>query len=139
MRSVGPGTIWPAATYRRMARITDPVVLIVEYEPLIRMIAADAFAEAGFRVFEAEHAAAALAHFRGRAQVHVLFTDVNMPGEMDGIGLAEHVNSVAPEVHLIITSALPIRRSIDHLPATFITKPYDVEAILRHAMARLAA
>ena len=115
------------------------VALVVDDEPLIRMLASEAFADAGFRVLEAGHAAEALLVFAAQSRIHVLFTDVNMPGEMDGIGLAEHLNRVAPEVHIVITSALPIQRPIGHLSATFVSKPYDVEAVPRDAMARLVA
>jgi CheY-like chemotaxis protein len=69
----------------------------------------------------------------------VLFTDVNMPGEMNGIDLAEHLKAAAPDLHIIITSALPILRPVDHLPATFVTKPYDPETISRAALTLLAA
>ena len=93
-----------------------PVVLIVEDELLIRMVAADAFAEAGFLVFEAEHADDALLVLAQAAAVHVLFTDVNMPGSMDGIDLAEYLKASAPGLHVIVTSALPIPRPI-HPPS----------------------
>ena len=122
-----------------MTRAAHHVALVVDDEPLIRMLASEAFADAGFRVLEAGHAAEALLVFAAQSRIHVLFTDVNMPGEMDGIGLAEHLNRVAPEVHIVITSALPIQRPIGHLSATFVSKPYDVEAVPRDAMARLVA
>lgn len=111
-----------------MPMTTKPIVLIVEDETLIRMIAVDAFLDAGFEVLEAEPSAAALLIHRGAARVHVLFTDVNMPGAMNGIDLAEHLKAAEPDLHVIITSALPILRPVGHLPATFMTKPYDPES-----------
>jgi len=116
-----------------------PAVLIVEDEILIRMVAADAFIEAGFVVFEAEHAAHALLILADSAHIHLLFTDVNMPGVMDGIGLAEHLKAASPGLHIIIASALPISRSIDHLPATFVSKPYQMADVCRTAQTLLAA
>ena len=116
-----------------------PIVLIVEDEALIRMLAVDAFLEAGFEVLEAEHAAAALLRHADAAEVHVLFTDVNMPGEMNGIDLAEHLRAAAPALHIIVTSALPILRPVDHIGARFVTKPYDLEEVCCLAHALVAA
>jgi len=116
-----------------------PVVLIVEDEDLIRMIAVDAFLDDGFVVLEAEHAAEALLIYGSDARVQVLFTDINLPGQLNGIDLAEQLKALDPRLHVIITSALPILRSVDHLPATFIAKPYDLEAVCRTAKYLLAA
>lgn len=116
-----------------------PIALVVEDEPLIRMLAMDAFLEEGFEVLEAEHAAEALRIHSTAAMVHVLFTDVNMPGELNGIELAEQLKARTPALHIIITSALPILRPIDHLPATFVAKPYDAASVSKAARAFLAA
>ena len=116
-----------------------PIALVVEDEPLIRMLAMDAFLEEGFEVLEAEHAAEALRIHGSAAMVHVLFTDVNMPGELNGIELAEQLKARTPALHIIITSALPILRPVDHLPATFVVKPYDPASVSKTAMAFLAA
>ncbi len=72
-------------------------------------------------------------------RLHVLFTDVNMPGAMDGIALAEYLKSSSPELHVIVTSAMPIPRPLDHLSATFVPKPYRPEAVCRAARKLLAA
>jgi DNA-binding LytR/AlgR family response regulator len=81
-----------------------------------------------------------LRHARADAAVvHVLFTDVNMPGALNGIDLAERLRVSAPTLHLIITSALPILRAVDHLAATFVSKPYDAGAVSRTARALLGA
>src|ERR1700744_5662648 len=106
---------------------TKPVVLVVEDEPLIRMLAVYAFLEAGFEVLEAEHAAHAIRLHADASLVHILFTDVNMPGELNGIDLAERLKAQSENLIVVITSALPILRSVDHIPATFVTKPYDAE------------
>jgi two-component system, response regulator PdtaR len=122
-----------------MKNASKPVVLIVEDETLIRMLATDAFVEAGFEVLEAEHAAHAICVHERSAPVHVLFTDVNMPGELNGIDLAERLKAQSASLLVIITSALPILRSVDDIPATFVTKPYDAESVSRTAMALLAS
>jgi two-component system, response regulator PdtaR len=63
-----------------------PVVLVVDDEPLVRMTAADELEEAGFQVQEAANADVALAVLDARSdEVRVLFTDVDMPGSMDGM------------------------------------------------------
>ena len=70
--------------------ITPPMVLLVEDEPLVRMTAADELDEAGFQVLEAKNADEALALLEAHSdEVQVLFTDVDMPGSMDGMALAE--------------------------------------------------
>src|SRR3712207_9139809 len=76
-----------------------PVVLLVEDEPLARMTAADELEEAGFQVLEAANADVALKVLEARSdEVQVLFTDVDMPGSMDGLALAEQVRSEARRV-----------------------------------------
>ena len=116
-----------------------PVVLIVEDECMIRMLAVDAFVDQGFLVLEAEHAAAALLIYGSAARVEVLFTDINMPGPLNGIDLAEQLKALAPRLHVIITSALPTVRPIDHLAATFVAKPYDLQTVCQTAKDLLAA
>jgi len=122
-----------------MMQILKPVVLVVEDEHLIRMLAVEAFRDEGFIALEAEHAAEALIVFGGLIRVQVLFTDVNMPGEMNGIDLAEHLKGLEPALHIIVTSALPILRSVDALPATFMTKPYHLREVCHAARGLLAA
>src|ERR1700755_2069708 len=118
-----------------MTQSAKPVVLIVEDEVLIRMMAVDAFLEAGFEVHEADHAAAALLAHGAAPQVHILFTDVNMPGDLNGIDLAEQLKAEFPALHVIITSALPILRPVDHPPATVVSKPYETHRVSQDAVA----
>jgi CheY-like chemotaxis protein len=122
-----------------MSQPPKPTVLIVEDECLIRMLAVEAFLDEGFSVLEAEHADSALAVYGGAGPVHVLFTDVNMPGELNGIDLAEHLKSLLPALHIIIASAVPLLRSVGHIPATFVTKPYDLQQLCSTAKTLLAA
>jgi CheY-like chemotaxis protein len=116
-----------------------PTALVVEDEELIRMLAVDGFLDAGFVVLEAEHAAEALQIVDVEKDIHVLFTDVNMPGEMNGIDLAEHLTESFPSLKIIITSALPVLRSLSHLPVSFVAKPYDIDEVCETARALLAA
>ncbi len=122
-----------------MMQLTKPVVLIVEDENLIRLIAVETFQDDGFVVLEAQDAAGALEICAAGSQFQVLFTDINMPGDMDGVDLAEYLKKSDPRLHIIITSALPITRSVDGLPATFIAKPYRSQAVCIEARRLLAA
>ena len=122
-----------------MCNLPKSVVLVVEDEPLIRMLAVEAFLDAGFFVLEADCAAQALTISASNVAIEVLFTDVNMPGDMNGIDLAEHLKRLHPELHLIITSALPVLRAVDQLPALFVAKPYHADEVCSAASRLLAA
>lgn len=106
-------------------------VLVVEDETLTRIVAADAIADMGVMVWEAADASEAMELLDEHPRIGVLFTDVNMPGEMDGLELAHQVNSSHPDVELIVTSGA--RRLPDHcLPdeGTFLPKPYRSEDLV---------
>ena len=102
------------------------VVLVVDDEPMIRMNAADMLADAGWTAIEAADAADALELLGRHPEVTVLFTDINMPGEMDGLELARRVHELRPDVHLVITSG-KLRPGRDELPGEgrFLGKPYQ--------------
>jgi CheY-like chemotaxis protein len=80
------------------------VVLVVEDDALLRLDAADQLEGAGFEVVEAANAAQALQVMKTRPDVRVLFTDVEMPGPLDGMELARKVHEQWPNVQLLITS-----------------------------------
>lgn len=122
-----------------MKQCQKPVALIVEDECLIRMLAAEAFGDSGFRVFEAEDAAEAVSIYRANMEIGVVFTDVNMPGAFNGIDLAEQLRGITPGLEIIITSALPVLRPVDHIPATFVSKPYHAPTVANAARALLIA
>ena len=110
-----------------------PVVLLVEDELLVRMTAADELEEAGFQVLEAANADVALKVLEARSdEVQVLFTDVDMPGSMDGLALAEQVHSRWPHVLLLISSGYA-RPSPDEIPdhGRFMPKPYGAATLVR--------
>lgn len=110
------------------------VVLLVEDEPLVRMTAVDELEEAGFHVLEAANADVALQVLEAVAsEVGVLFTDVDMPGSMNGMALAEHVNAKWPHILLLISSgySAPDPSEIpDH--GHFVAKPYVGSTVARH-------
>ena len=110
------------------------LVLVVDDEPLVRMTAADELEEAGFRVLEAANADEALAMLKEHSdEVRVLFTDVNMPGSMDGMALAAQVHRRWPHVRLLISSGYA-RPHPDEIPddGQFVPKPYRSATLVRH-------
>jgi DNA-binding NtrC family response regulator len=116
-----------------------PCVLIVEDEPLIRWYAAQIISEAGWEPLEAADADVALEVIQENPEVKVLFTDVNMPGPLDGIQLAEQVHKVRPDVEIVVTSGRRQLRNCE-LPddGTFIAKPYGARELTDALRAKLA-
>jgi CheY-like chemotaxis protein len=102
-----------------------PVILIVEDELLIRMDSAEAIENAGFEVIQAGNADDAIAILEARTEIHVVFTDIQMPGSMDGLKLARFVRNRWPPIKIVATSGL-VRVEDDDLPAgsVFLPKPY---------------
>jgi CheY-like chemotaxis protein len=114
------------------------VVVVAEDEVLIRMLAAEVLIEAGFDVIETEHAAEALAALRQLSgEAHLLFTDIYMPGPMNGLELAHLVLSLWPQIALLITSGVDRRPAAADLPtgSRFIPKPYHPDHVVAHARA----
>ena len=105
-------------------------ILVVEDEMLIRMDAVDQLEALGFRVLEAGTAQQALDTIAREHRVDVVFTDVDMPGRLNGVALACKVDAKWPEIGLIVTSGQAIVHASD-LPAgtRFFAKPYSVSTI----------
>jgi DNA-binding response OmpR family regulator len=106
-------------------------ILVVEDELLVRMQAADFLRDEGFDVLEADNAAEAMAIFAA-ASVDLVFTDVHMPGDMDGCDLADWIRQNHPDVGLLVTSGkAQVCGAIGNLPqdVVVIPKPYDIEAV----------
>jgi CheY-like chemotaxis protein len=117
-----------------MASQDPPVVLLVEDEPLVRMTAADGLEEAGFQVLEAANADVALKVLEVRSdEVQVRFTDVDMPGSMDGMALAEQVHARWPHILRLISSGYA-RPHPDEIPdhGHFVLKPYRTATVVGH-------
>jgi CheY-like chemotaxis protein len=101
------------------------VVLVVEDDLLLRMHAADMIAEAGYDVVEVGNADEAIAILEARSDIEVIFTDIQMPGSMDGLKLARYVNGRWPPIKIIATSGYFAICERD-LPkgGIFLSKPY---------------
>ncbi len=107
------------------------VVLIIEDEALISMSAAQMIQDAGFETAEAANADEAIAILEGRGDVAAVFTDVSMPGSMDGLKLARAIRERWPPIHVVVTSGLTWPAE-NGLPANgyFIQKPYVAEQVV---------
>jgi CheY-like chemotaxis protein len=112
-----------------------PVVLIVEDESLLRMDAADIIAAAGFEVVEAANADQAINILEARRDITVVFTDIQMPGSMDGLKLARAIRGRWPPIKIVATSG-HVGLAERDLPegGRFLLKPYSprqVTGVLR--------
>jgi two-component system, response regulator PdtaR len=107
-------------------------VLVVEDEALIRMTIVNELEDAGFEVFEAAHAAAAIEILMANLSIRVMFTDIDMPGGMDGLKLATAVRDRWPPIKIIVTSGY---QTIDTKKLTvegrFVQKPYNTRHVVR--------
>jgi CheY-like chemotaxis protein len=112
----------------------DAVVLLVEDDALVRMVAVEVLS--GFDVLTAADAAEALLILRSGCIPDVLVTDVRMPGEIDGLGLAAIVAESWPQVGILVISAHACPTARD-LPAgaAFLPKPHTPAALVREVTA----
>lgn len=116
------------------------VILVVEDEPFVRMIAVDILIEHGMIVFEAGCVEEALKVIQAEGRIDLLFTDINMPGDLDGLDLAEIAHRQQPDLELIVTSG-GMNMTDDKIPdhGVFIPKPYDTRALTQLVKAKLSA
>jgi CheY-like chemotaxis protein len=107
------------------------VVLVVEDEMLLRMRAVDIVEDAGFTSVEAVDADEAVAILESRSDIALLFTDIQMPGSMDGLKLAHAVHERWPPVKIILVSGQLKLANID-IPANsrFFGKPLESGAMI---------
>jgi CheY-like chemotaxis protein len=127
-----------SAIVERYRAKSDPVnpanrrILIVEDEMIVRLIGSDTLTDAGYEVVEAASADEALQILNRYNDVEVLFTDIRMPGSMDGLELARVVHERWPTVKILITSGdtFPPRSAIAD-DGHFLAKPYSTEVLRR--------
>jgi len=111
------------------------VILVVEDEALLRFNAVDMLTDAGYVVLDAANADEALLILEERDDISVVFTDVNMPGSMDGLELAESIRRSWPPVSLVVTSGKNVLRDLDlPLGGRFVPKPYTKDQVLSAVM-----
>jgi CheY-like chemotaxis protein len=111
----------------------SPAILLVEDEPLVRLVVSDLLLDAGFRVVEAANSAEALAVLEAGIPVTVLLADVDMPPGINGYELAREVHERWPAVEILITSGRQWPAEGDLPPgAAFLAKPCPNESIIAH-------
>jgi two-component system, response regulator PdtaR len=105
-------------------------VLVVEDDEILRMCAANVVADAGFVAVEAANADEAVAILESRSDIALLFTDIQMPGSMDGLGLARTVQDRWPTIKIILVSGRMELSERDR-PANsrFFRKPFSMKQI----------
>jgi CheY-like chemotaxis protein len=108
------------------------VVLVVEDEPFVRLFGADLLEQAGFAVLQASNADEALHLLETHPEVRVVFSDVEMPGSLDGLGLARCICQRWPQIGIVLTSGHRIRMEMIPQEGKFLAKPYDGKALVRH-------
>ena len=115
-----------------------PIVLVVEDEPLLRMLAVDMVEDAGFEPVEAADASEAVRILESRPDIRIVFTDIDMPRGLDGLKLAACIRDRWPPIQIIVTSGKITPATAD-LPtgAVFFSKPYRTARVVE-TMRRMA-
>src|SRR5262249_9680460 len=108
---------------------TNPTILLVDDEILLRMLIAEELRHAGYLVIEAAHAAEALDVLAQNVDVNLVLSDIQMPGTMDGVGLSRVVRSTYPAIKIILISGRVVD-GVEH--DGFFDKPCDFAKILKH-------
>jgi CheY-like chemotaxis protein len=106
---------------------------VVEDEVLTRLAIADFLRQNGFRVLEASNAEEAQAVLRAGEPVELVFTDVSMPGRMNGFELAHWIHRSYPDVRVLLTSGaenLSAKAGYGQTEGPLLSKPYVFEAVL---------
>ena len=111
--------------------VVPAVVLVVEDEMLLRMRAVDMVEDAGFTPVEAVDADEAVAILEARSDIALLFTDIQMPGSMDGLKLAHAVHERWPPIKIILVSGQLKLTNLDiPVDSCFFGKPLEAGAMI---------
>lgn len=123
--------------------VQAPTVLIVEDEALIRVVICDMLQDRGFKVLEAANANEAIEIIeKASAEIDLVFTDVRMPGAMDGFGLVKWIQTSRPTVPVLVASGDVGKANADNrlaLGDMFVAKPYDLNQTTAKIHAAIAA
>ncbi len=108
-----------------MNATTQTKILVVEDQTEVRDLAASTLRDANYIVVEAANADEALAILETTTDISLLFTDIVMPGELNGIGLAQRVGRMQPALPVLFTSGYSVDLASGPIArATFLPKPY---------------
>src|SRR5690349_381367 len=123
-------------TVKRALPANSKTVLVVEDEAFIRLDISDYLRAHGYTVIEATSAADAIRVLEGNSEVAAVFTDVRLPGSVDGLELAHYVQGHHAHIPVIITSGHVLSQEIaGSLDVAFVAKPYNRAQVL-HAIER---
>jgi DNA-binding NtrC family response regulator len=132
---------------RPLSRVTDKpevleTILVVEDDVLIRMPIAQYLRDCGYKVIEAVSADEAIAVLLHRETlINIVFSDIEMPGSVDGFGLAKWIRVHRPGTDVILAGTVP--RSVDAAKelceSSPLPKPYDSQSVHSHIRRLLAA
>jgi CheY-like chemotaxis protein len=109
-----------------------PTVLVVEDEEMVRELAVELIEEFGYTVVAAENAAAALRTLAANHDVALLFTDIVMPGPLNGFALGREAKRRRPDLKVLYTSgylARPDAREADEATGPLLAKPYRADQL----------
>lgn len=111
-----------------------PLILVVEDEAILRISATSTLEGAGFDTLDAASADEAIVHLETNLRILIVFTDIDMPGSMDGLRLAVVIRSRWPPIDLVLTSGRVLVEEQD-IPVRghFLPKPYSSEQLI-HVM-----
>lgn len=118
-------------------------ILVVEDDVLLRLATADHFRDSGFHVVEAASGDEARAVLEAGVPVDLIFSDINMPGDLDGSGLARWAANNHSDVLVVLASG--VQQALDAAQAAaprvkaFVLKPYDIDAVIGQLAALVAA
>ena len=114
-----------------------PTILVVEDEILVRAVTAAYLRDCGFDVVEAGNADEAVRVLEASIRVDIVFSDVNMPGSLDGFGLVQWLRRERPDLKIILTSgaAQAVKDASDLAHVPILAKPYDYAALARQLRA----
>jgi CheY-like chemotaxis protein len=115
-------------------------VLVVEDDPLVRTLAVEIVEEAGYVALEAADADEAVAILEVRSDIAVLFTDINMPGSIDGLKLAHAVRDRWPPIKIVMVSG-KVELSANDMPpnSRFFAKPYQASKMVSELRSLITA
>jgi CheY-like chemotaxis protein len=99
-----------------------PTVLVVEDDAVVRSLAVEFLQDDGFQVLAADDAASAIALLEADAPIDAVFSDVQMPGAMDGLGLARWISREKPGLKVLLTSG----KVCDQPGRPVLAKPYEM-------------
>jgi CheY-like chemotaxis protein len=111
------------------AQARAPVILVVEDEPCLRLVAADYLEECGFAVLQAANADQAIALLGRHDSVAAVFSDIQMPGSVNGVGLARWIAEALPDVAVLLTTGQIQHANPREWP--LLAKPYDLAEVER--------